>query len=205
MQEEIDLLLSQSSNLILSALLYSDEAIAEKKQRLHVAKWMDSVFRDCLGLPCISTGALLSNISILLPINHFGNTLLSQKELQLSFFRSKDNTSNLKWAFHSIEALCRYSSDIDTDKNNNEQEIMTVEKISYCPKQNLLEASVSDISVSVTPNDVASLAFVALVEELNKAIGEDSLLKRSILMVKTWCFVEAPSLFRQHRKGKELI
>ena len=103
-----------------------------------------------------------------------------------------------KKALHSDSKLI--FKDPANDHNaeyNNKLSSVSVERISYYPTENQLEAIINNISVNIVPNDFCSYGFSVILEEYNN-ISTNNLFKRCVLLSKLWCLFEAPAIMSVH-------
>ena len=178
----IDSLLSEAATLVLRSLVNSAAANAERIRRQSVVNWIDGLCAEFVGLRSLSVGAFLNSTSL----------LITPEELELTLFFDKNDASrNDQWFLSLYAALCKHSASSSSSGPNHQ---MVVDRISYFPKEQRLEAFTDNILVSIRPNDIGSLTFASLLEDFDRAAGGESLLKRSILLIKAWCIFEAPNL-----------
>jgi hypothetical protein len=208
-----EFLLSQVASLVLHSLLDSDVVDRERKRRQCIMVWMDEITMECLGTRSYSMGALLSHVSILLlptelPALMSAEQLKEEQQVEICMFLDpREGSKGGSWFLHVYEALSYSSYSLgrnDTDRTTYKEFLNTaIEGISYFPKESRLEAMVDNIVVKMIPNDVSSLVFALMLKELDLAVGSDSLIKRSILLIKAWCFFEAPDLVKLRDKRGE--
>lgn len=194
---DADVYHSEAVTAVLHCLLNSDSARAESRRRQNIVEWIDGLSIKHLGVRAFPVGAFLSNTS----------QLISSDQVELTLFYDKDDNSRSdRWYLTLYEALCDHSVQ-DRDRQDAwKLPIPTVvESISYFPREQKLEAVADGILVSIKPNDVCSLAFASLLDDFDKAVGGESLLKRSILLIKAWCINEAPLLRPNEERSKPSV
>ena len=49
----------------------------------------------------------------------------------------------------------------------------------------------NDFRIKVRPNNLSSIYLSGILEEMNAFVGENDLLKRSIVLIKCWCLCES--------------
>lgn len=194
-------LLSQGINLVISRLLDSGSEEYEKKKKQLVIDFIYGVCKKRIGLDCYLVGDFTSNVSKLLcPVKSSHH---QKVDLTVFFDPERDNSISEIWYLRMHEALCKYSCPLeDQAKTKSEpSQIVEVERISYFPREARFEAVIDDIVINVVPNDISSFAFASLLEDMDRAIGRDSILKRSILFIKAWCLSEAYTIYVKDQKG----
>lgn len=68
--------------------------------------------------------------------------------------------------------------------------ISNVNFLNVGPKNRKIRCIVEGISVDVSSNDMKGLCMVAFLEEVGVLVGKDFLLKKSLLLLKSWCTYE---------------
>ena len=187
-----DVYLAEAATLVLHSLLYSGAATVAIKRRQAIVNWIDGLSTHFVGLRAFAVGALFSNI----------NPHVSTEQVELTlFFDKSENPRSDRWFLGLYEALCKHSSldravTVRHPYNSDTPSLLptVVERISYFPREQKLESIADGVLVSIKPNDICSLAFASLLEDINDAVGGESLLKRSILLIKAWCCFEAPHM-----------
>lgn len=76
--------------------------------------------------------------------------------------------------------------------NYNSTDKVAVQHVSFVNAEiKLVKSLINGVHVDVSCNQVGALYSQALVEQLDDLVGQNHLLKRSILMLKQWCQVDA--------------
>ncbi|XP_044509444.1 uncharacterized protein LOC123228201 isoform X3 [Mangifera indica] len=67
-----------------------------------------------------------------------------------------------------------------------------VNDVQYVRAQvNVIKCSVKDIPVDISFNQMAGLSALCFLEQVDELIGNDHLFKRSIILIKAWCYYES--------------
>ncbi|KAE8724297.1 Melibiase family protein isoform 1 [Hibiscus syriacus] len=95
------------------------------------------------------------------------------------------------------ENLAQYICSILQDNRLNAGFI--VQNVQYIPAQvKIVKCTVNDIPVDISFNQMAGLSALCFLEKVDQLIGEDHLLKRSIILIKAWCYYESRILGAHH-------
>ncbi|CAI0431348.1 unnamed protein product [Linum tenue] len=62
----------------------------------------------------------------------------------------------------------------------------------------IVKCLVNDISVDISFNQMAGLSALCFLERVDQILGNDHILKRSIILIKAWCFYESRILGAYH-------
>jgi hypothetical protein len=161
----------------------------------------------------------------LLPIGSFcTHTFLPDGELDTTVLVIKPEDEP-NWFVKVNEALCMAlfrpdsSSSLDASKpasmqnqSDNgaegsdgdlpaESAISTISNISFFNEAKMIKSLVNNIGVNVTANQVGSLYAQSFLDKIDAFIGQNSLFKRSLLLVKAWGQYESP----RHTNGAGMI
>jgi hypothetical protein len=68
---------------------------------------------------------------------------------------------------------------------------VVLENIFYSVKGNCVVASFDFQVFRLLPNNIEGLYLSAIFEDFNEAVGRNDLFKRSLLLIKAWCFFES--------------
>ncbi|CAI0560558.1 unnamed protein product [Linum tenue] len=95
------------------------------------------------------------------------------------------------------EGLAKGISDIL--QGHEHDPMFDVKSVQYIEAQvKILKCLVNDISVDISFNQMAGLSALCFLELADQIMGKDHLLKRSIILIKTWCFYESRILGAYH-------
>ncbi|CAL1381301.1 unnamed protein product [Linum trigynum] len=74
-----------------------------------------------------------------------------------------------------------------------------VKNVQYIEAQvKIVKCLVNDISVDISFNQMAGLSALCFLERVDQILGNDHILKRSIILIKAWCFYESRILGAYH-------
>ncbi|KAL6131699.1 hypothetical protein ACLB2K_070073 [Fragaria x ananassa] len=65
-------------------------------------------------------------------------------------------------------------------------------------KVKIIKCTVNNIPVDISFNQVAGLCTLCFLEQVDQFIGRDHLFKKSIILIKAWCYYESRTLGAQH-------
>lgn len=197
---------------MLLSILDSESADKVRRQRQSIVNLIDCLCSQSDELKSHMVGDFFSKTSLLLPSSAsqlqsrrglVSRTSAEKVELTL-FYDSIESPHRERWSFFLYEALCSLPLSIKSATRpghvmtsvdpQTEMKDVIVDRISYFPGDKVLEAVIDGTFVSIKPNNISSLAFASLLEDCDATIGNLSLLKRSILLIKAWCRFEAPTI-----------
>ena len=195
---------------MLLSLLDSESADKVRKQRQSIVNLIESLCCQFDELKSFTVGDFLSKTTLLLPplISQLQSrrgslSRISTEKVELTlFYDNIESPHRERWSFFLYEALCNIPLSVKSRTGHvvaaadprSEMKDVIVDRISYFPGDKVLEAVIDGTFVSIKPNNISSLAFASLLEECDASIGNQSLLKRSILLIKAWCRFEAPTI-----------
>ncbi|XP_024032777.1 uncharacterized protein LOC112095308 [Morus notabilis] len=67
-----------------------------------------------------------------------------------------------------------------------------------CKRVKIVKCTVKNIPVDISFNQMAGLCTLCFMEQVDELIGKDHLFKRSILLIKAWCYYESRILGAHH-------
>ncbi|XP_039060932.1 uncharacterized protein LOC120205057 [Hibiscus syriacus] len=84
-------------------------------------------------------------------------------------------------------------------QDNRQNPGFIVQNVQYIPAQvKIVKCTVNDIPVDISFNQMAGLSALCFLEKVNQLIGKDHLFKRSIILIKSWCYYESRILGAHH-------
>lgn len=200
----VDSCVSQATSLLLLSILDSESAGNVRNHKQSIVNWIGTLSMEHFGMKPVCVGGLLSKTSLSLSPAQTGSASLNSERVELTLFYDRTESPQCdKWYLCLYEALCSQSSEdqrscsVQLEVPAGNKMVMknaVVERVSFFPRDKSLEAIVDGTLVTIKSNNISSLAFASLLEEANACIGNQSLLKRSILLVKAWCNFEAPNM-----------
>lgn len=100
---------------------------------------------------------------------------------------------------------CYTGQDLASDIHNLLQMEMTinteiqVRDVVYVPAQvKVVKCTVSNVSVDISFNQTAGLSTLCFLDQVDQFIGKDHLFKRSVILIKAWCYYESRLLGGYH-------
>ena len=111
-------------------------------------------------------------------------TYLPESDLDLVLITSENDSSAIQNIYCDIfNALCNEIS--LKDDGDSEYKSLTIRNIEFInARTKIAHCVVNNVAVDISVNQVSSLATVTFLEEADRCIGKDHLLKRSIMLVK---------------------
>ncbi|KAE8655533.1 Melibiase family protein isoform 1 [Hibiscus syriacus] len=95
------------------------------------------------------------------------------------------------------ENLATYICNILQDNQHNSD--FVVQDVQYIRAQvKIVKCTVNDIPVDISFNQMAGLSALCFLEKVDQLIGKDHLFKRSIILIKSWCYYESRTLGAHH-------
>lgn len=146
-------------------------SIKETGLRQGTIDYVKSVMRNAFG-------------SFILPIGSSAtNTFLPNNDINLTSFISSGLNSS--WFIRANNALCTTALIVDV---LNSEETHRIERVSlyHSSEETVIKAVVDGFQVQVSVNCLASVYTNALLEKIDKFVGNDHLFKRSLILLKAW-------------------
>ncbi|OMO63660.1 hypothetical protein CCACVL1_22365 [Corchorus capsularis] len=94
------------------------------------------------------------------------------------------------------EALARDICSILGNEQDSEFEVQDVQYIRAQVK--VVKCTVDNIPVDISFNQTAGLSALCFLEQVDRIVGKDHLFKRSIILIKAWCYYESRILGAHH-------
>lgn len=174
---------------------------SDVRHRISIERYVFQLVRSCLGAQVYENGL------------HAIKCFLPDDELTLSIYICKGLESC--WYTRLNEKLSRIVSGNDDqlkplDMDNNERNSdphCTITNVS-CKMENgqfKLQLSIGDISIDIRPNVKLDLCFGAFLEETDRIIGRSHLFKRTLMMLRAWWQLEAPTYFSSSQFNHSII
>ncbi|KAK8977619.1 hypothetical protein V6N11_013404 [Hibiscus sabdariffa] len=95
------------------------------------------------------------------------------------------------------ENLARYICNILQDNQSSSE--FVVQDVQYIRAQvKIVKCTVNDIPVDISFNQMSGLSALCFLEKVDQLIGKNHLFKRSIILIKAWCYYESRILGAHH-------
>ncbi|CAN0889753.1 hypothetical protein LINGRAHAP2_LOCUS16160 [Linum grandiflorum] len=149
-----------------------------ENQRKAVASYMQQLIAKCFPCQVFTFGSV--------PLK----TYLPDGDIDLTAF-SKNQTLKETWA-HQVRDMLE-----NEEKNENAE--FHVKEVQYIQAEvKLVKCLVENIVVDISFNQLGGLCTLCFLEEVDHKIGNDHLFKRSIILIKAWCYYESRILGAHH-------
>jgi len=160
---------------------------AQVNHRTAVVDFVSRLIKHTLKMRCYPTDFLSLNTFVPDATSHI--TIFSNGLHQF------DTESN--WCIHLSEHLCHIAQGNVDEFLADEGVAHTVKNVRFDHDANdgnfRLRAVIDGVQVSITSGDHTDLVFLATVEELDRLVGKDHLLKRSLLLIQSWWIYQSTS------------
>ena len=168
MATPIEILTSVVDNLIWNLVLLSSESEIITQNN----EWIKTALLNGFGATSFMIGAALSNT--LLPDEDIEITQIIPKKQCFNWFAIANDSINAEIA------------------RSTQQMVGEIESIAIFPKKNRIKVNIFDYDFNLSPNNLSSLFLTAIIEEIDEEIiGNNHLFKRSLMLIKSWCFYES--------------
>ncbi|XWS65603.1 hypothetical protein CRYUN_Cryun05aG0127800 [Craigia yunnanensis] len=95
------------------------------------------------------------------------------------------------------ENLARYICNILEDDQQDSE--FLVQDVQYIRAQvKIVKCTVNNIPVDISFNQMAGLSALCFLEQVDQLVGKDHLFKRSVILIKAWCYYESRILGAHH-------
>lgn len=76
--------------------------------------------------------------------------------------------------------------------NSRDSSSITIDEVIYIVHDDTIQCKLLDnVLLKVSANNLSSIFLSAAFEEFNRVVGDSNLLKRSLLLIKAWCYYES--------------
>ncbi|CAN1793801.1 hypothetical protein LINPERHAP1_LOCUS20119 [Linum perenne] len=149
-----------------------------ENQRKAVASYVQQLIAKCFPCQVFTFGSV--------PLK----TYLPDGDIDLTAF-SKNQALKESWA-HQVRDMLE-----NEEKNENAE--FHVKEVQYIQAEvKLIKCLVENIVVDISFNQLGGLCTLCFLEEVDHKIGNDHLFKRSIILIKAWCYYESRILGAHH-------
>ncbi|XP_008777040.2 uncharacterized protein LOC103697050 isoform X2 [Phoenix dactylifera] len=196
----------QTSGLLPNGLLPNE--VASVTRVLDVERWLKAEERTAELIACIQPNrpsedrrnAVANHVQRLITkcfscqVFTFGSvplkTYLPDGDIDLTAF-SKDESLKDTWANGVREVL--------ENEEKNENAEFYVKEVQYIQAEvKIIKCLVEDIVVDISFNQLGGLCTLCFLEQIDHMINQDHLFKRSIILIKAWCYYESRILGAHH-------
>ncbi|KAK4744662.1 hypothetical protein SAY87_010974 [Trapa incisa] len=152
--------------------------LSSEKQRKKVSDYVQCLIVKCFPCQVCTFGSV--------PLK----TYLPDGDIDLTIF---SNNQNLKdtWA-HQLR-------DILEGEEKNENAEFRVKEVQYIQAEvKIIKCLVENIVVDISFNQIGGLCTLCFLDEVDNLINQEHLFKRSIILIKAWCYYESRILGAHH-------
>ena len=153
-------------------ILHLRPSIYSLMQRKVVLEYIKKNLSKCLGARVFCIGSSMNNV------------FLPDETIEVTPFLCKGQEE--KWFLRVNEGLCA-----DAMASGGFDNGVEVSSVSFDCKAASISATVNGINVTIVHNELVALYNGALLEDISHKIGKDGLIKRSLLLIKSWCFFDS--------------
>ncbi|KAK9723683.1 hypothetical protein RND81_05G017700 [Saponaria officinalis] len=151
--------------------------VVSEERRRDVVDYVHSLLKGFLGCEVFPLGSV--------PLK----TYLPDGDIDLTAF----------CGFNSEEAFANEVYSVLEAQDRNPAAKFAVKDVQYIRAEvKLVKCLVQNIVVDISFNQIGGLCALGLLEEIDRLIGKDHLFKRSIILIKAWCYYESRILGAHH-------
>ncbi|KAK6118205.1 hypothetical protein DH2020_047991 [Rehmannia glutinosa] len=151
-------------------------SVSEERRR-EVVDYIQRLIRNCLGAEVFPYGSV--------PLK----TYLPDGDIDLTTFGGANVEDTLANDMKSI---------LEEEEKNASSEFVVKDVQLVRAEVKLVKCIVQDIVVDVSFNQIGGLCTLCFLEQVDRHIGKDHLFKRSIILIKAWCYYESRILGAHH-------
>ncbi|XP_021766576.1 uncharacterized protein LOC110731027 isoform X1 [Chenopodium quinoa] len=158
-------------------ILQVQPTVVSEERRRDVVDYVQRLLRNCLGCEIFPFGSV--------PLK----TYLPDGDIDLTAF----------CAFNFEEAFANDVYSVLVEADHNPASEFVVKDVQYIRAEvKLVKCLVQNIVVDISFNQIGGLCALCFLEEVDRLIGKDHLFKRSIILIKAWCYYESRILGAHH-------
>ncbi|KAL9253730.1 HESO1-like protein [Drosera capensis] len=151
--------------------------VASERRRRDAIDYVQRLIRDRLGFELLPFGSV--------PLKAY----LPDEEIDLTAFGD----------FELEEALAKDVYSVLEAEDRNPAAQFVVKDVQYVQAEvKLVKCLVQNIVVDISFNQIGGLCTLCFLEQVDIRIGKDHLFKRSIILIKAWCYYESRILGSHH-------
>ncbi|KAL3649583.1 hypothetical protein CASFOL_005986 [Castilleja foliolosa] len=149
-----------------------------EERRNSVADYVQRLIMNCFPCQVCTFGSV--------PLK----TYLPDGDIDLTTFSHNQN---------SKEAWANQVRDMLESEEKNENAEFHVKEVQYIQAEvNLIKCLVENIAVDISFNQIGGLCTLCFLDEVDSLINQNHLFKRSIILIKAWCYYESRILGAHH-------
>lgn len=149
---------------------YIHPTVSSQKQRLAIFEYISNLL-DSLGLKTYLFGSVALK------------TYIPDGDIDISVFNKNENDSGYWYS-----AVC----DLLQKEQMKKDQKFNISDISFINAEvKLVKCLVDDIPIDLTGHQVGGLSTLCLLEDIDRVIEKNHLFKKSIILVKAWCYYES--------------
>ncbi|KAJ4903984.1 Nucleotidyltransferase family protein [Raphanus sativus] len=142
--------------------------IVSDRSRNEIVYYLQTLVKDRLGLEVFNFGSV--------PLK----TYLPDGDIDLTVLTPQDKEEDL------AKALCKM---LEAEDGESDFDVTDVQYIQAQVK--VIKCKIRNVAVDISFNQVAGLSALCFLEQVDQIFGRDHLFKRSIILVKAWCYYES--------------
>ncbi|KAH0460991.1 hypothetical protein IEQ34_008566 [Dendrobium chrysotoxum] len=159
-------------------------------ESLHKLIGIDVGFPSYLGLALFCFALFVATFVVIFPFGSFPlRTYLPNGDIDLTAIGFPSSEEALSYDVLAVLEREEHNKD-------SEFELKNVRHINAEVK--LVKCLVQNISIDISFNQIGGLSTLCFFEQVDRFIGKDHLFKRSILLIKAWCYYESHILGSQY-------
>lgn len=155
---------------LLADLLPNESQIESRKQS---EVWIHETLNNGVSSKSFVIGAGLNGL------------LLPTESMEITQVFPKNQAVN--WAVRTNELLVAEAAKLQLTKPS----AVEIDDITVSVGNNTLQSVINETHFTFTPNNIRSMFFSVIVEEINNIVGQEGLYKRSVLLLKAWLAYES--------------
>ncbi|KAL1545407.1 hypothetical protein AAHA92_22138 [Salvia divinorum] len=148
-----------------------------EERRKNVVEYIQRLIRDCVGAEVFPYGSV--------PLK----TYLPDGDIDLTAFGGANVEDTLADEMKYV---------LEEEEKNTDAEFVVKDVHLIRAEVKLVKCIVQDIVVDISFNQIGGLCTLCFLEQVDRLIGRDHLFKRSIILIKAWCYYESRILGAHH-------
>ncbi|GAA0152210.1 hypothetical protein LIER_10747 [Lithospermum erythrorhizon] len=181
---DLEEIIVSSNSIIISAEKVTQKIISEVQptdksegRRSEVIDYVQRLIRTCLGCQVFPYGSV--------PLK----TYLPDGDIDLTAFAGINNEESLPTDIASV---------LEREEQNEAAEFVVKDVQLIRAEVKIVKCIVQNIVVDISINQIGGLCTLCFLEQVDRLIAKDHLFKRSIILIKAWCYYESRILGAHH-------